>query len=297
MYYRYARTREARKRALIRLVGMVTAITLRKSGLLNLMGSHTVTIEEIPLQIRNLPQSLIGTRFAQISDLHMGPHFGAEDLYPSIVKINELQPEFLLITGDYVCDANGRVNDMLSPLLDLTVPTYAIMGNHDTWGHGWSIERVLAQASVHLMWNESAEVKPHLWLAGLDDVLCGRPNLRRALADANLNETTLLMVHEPDYFCKIVDDKTPIDAQFSGHTHGGQVRLPALRQSKFGSRMRPYILPTMGKIYVMGHYMIGHQSLYVNRGLGFTGPPLRLNCPPEISIFSLEPAMNSESLY
>lgn len=290
MYYGYARTREARKRALIRFAGTVTASTLHYTGLLDLLEAHTVQVEEVSLEIRNLLPSLSGTRFAQISDLHMGVHFGAEELYPSIRKINELQPEFLMITGDYICDEAGRVNEMLAPLSELTVPTYAIMGNHDTWGHGWSIERVLGQASVRLLWNESVEVKPHLWLVGLDDVLCGRPNLRRSLLDTKLHETKLLMVHEPDYFLKTVQDQVPVDVQFSGHTHGGQVRLPSTRKSDNGSHLRPYILPTMGKHYVMGHYKAGHQSLYVNRGLGFTGPPLRLNCPPEVTVFTLEGA-------
>lgn len=292
MYYGYAQTSEARRRALIRAAGIMTSTALRHSGLLSWMGSHTVTVEEIPLWIRDLPPSLSGTRFAQISDLHMGPHFRAEELYPSIQLINELQPEFLLLTGDYVSDEDGRVAEMLAPLCDLTVPAYAIWGNHDTWGHGWYVQRVLDQTSIKLLWNESIEVKPHLWLVGLDDVLCGHPNLRRALADTTLSDPKLLMVHEPDYFLKTVQLQAPIDVQLSGHTHGGQVRLPVLKPSQNGEQLpfnsRPYILPMMGKEYVMGHYQVGHQSLYVNRGLGFTGPPLRLNCPPEITVFTLE---------
>ncbi len=292
MYYSYARTREARKRDAIKFVGNLTAATLQRTGILDLIESHKVIVEEIPLTIQNLPPSLVGTRIAQISDLHMGVNFRAEELYPSIRKINELQPEFVMITGDYICDENGRVDEMLAPLQELACPAFAIWGNHDTWGHGWSIERVLSKAGVRLLWNESIEVKPHLWLVGLDDVLCGRPDLRRALSGTKPNASKLLMVHEPDYFLKIVKSQAPIDAQFSGHTHGGQIRLPTLGRNNNGygtqGGTRPYILPSMGKEYVMGLYRDGHQSLYVNRGLGFTGPPLRLNCPPEITLFTLQ---------
>lgn len=275
------------RRDVVGILGGITASTFKTFGLIEAFNAHQSVVEKISIPIRNLPEALIGTRFAQISDLHMGPDFKAEHLFPVIEKINALEPEFLMLTGDYVNDDKPLVNEMLVPLQALKMPAYGILGNHDGWGQEWAIQKVLNQTPVKLLWNRSIEVKPRLWLVGLDDVLCGRPNLPRALADAKPQDTKLLMVHEPDYFCKTVGAQVPVDAQFSGHTHGGQIRLPKLAQDANGSHIRPYVLPTMGKKYVMGYYQIGHQSLYVNRGLGFTGPPMRLNCKPEITLFSL----------
>lgn len=283
-----------RRRDVIGILGSIAADTLNALGLVDALSVHQPVVEEITLPISKLPHALVGTRFAQISDLHMGPHFGAEQLFPIIETVNALDPEFLMLTGDYANDGEPRVEEMLSPLQALSLPSYAIWGNHDGWGQGWHIQRVLQQTSVQILWNQSVEVKPHLWLVGLDDALCGRPNVPRALTGTKNEDTRLLMVHEPDYFRKVIAQQLPFAAQFSGHTHGGQVRMLSPIPDRTGSFIRPYILPTMGRYYVMGHYEEGERSLYVNRGLGFTGPALRLNCRPEITLFTLvrkEPTM------
>ncbi len=118
------------------------------------------------------------------------------------------------------------------------------------------------------------------WLAGCNDadyeVI---PDLNRAVPD-DPSAPVVLMVHEPDFADYVVQHpRFPlIDLMLSGHSHGGQIRLPFLG---------PLILPPMGKKYVEGHFLLGHMQLYVNRGLGTVGLPFRLNCPPEITHITL----------
>lgn len=268
----------------------MTARSLELAGIVNALDAHQIEVESVNVPVYGLPDHLTGTTFAQISDLHMSYHYQAPQLYEAVELINQASPEFLFITGDYVADNSDYLDEMIEPLSALKMPAFAILGNHDCWGNVWSVKRVFEQTSVCLLWNQSVEVKPQLWVIGLDDVLSGRPNLERALADCQMDEPKLLLVHEPDYFRRVIQLSAPIDAQFSGHTHGGQIRLPSLFPDINGEFLRPYVLPTLGEQYIMGKYQINDKFLYVNRGLGFTGPPLRLNARPEITLFSLYPA-------
>lgn len=274
-------------RDLIVLAGHLTAQSFELSGLLQILGAHQIEITHNAVPITGLPQHLIGTTIAQISDLHMSRHYKGAQLMSVVERINSLNPEFVMITGDYICEDDSYIEELIDPLNKLMMPAYAVLGNHDCWGNTWSICRALEQTPVRLLWNEAVEVSTGLWLVGLDDVLCGRPNLKRALEDVPADEPTLLMVHEPDYFTRVVHTSAPIDAQFSGHTHGGQIRLPSPLQGKNGQFLQAYILPDLGEQFVMGMYQLNGKILYTNRGLGFTGPPMRLNCRPEISMFRL----------
>ena len=118
-----------------------------------------------------------------------------------------------------------------------------------------------------------------MWLAGLDDVLRRRSDLRRALSGVPSDELTILLVHEPD-FADSVRGRS-VDLQLSGHSHGGQIRLPLIG---------PPYLPPLGKKYPQGLRQLDQLALYTNRGIGTIGVPARLNCPPEITLFTLRKA-------
>ncbi len=122
----------------------------------------------------------------------------------------------------------------------------------------------------------------YIWLCGTDDPGTRIPDLNLAIP-AYPTAPVILMCHEPDYVDHVI--RHPrfryIDLMLSGHTHGGQVRLPAIG---------PLILPPMGKKYIEGRFQFDHMQLYVNRGLGTVGLPFRLNCPAEITHFTLQRA-------
>jgi predicted MPP superfamily phosphohydrolase len=120
-----------------------------------------------------------------------------------------------------------------------------------------------------------------IWLSGLADVLNGKPkpDLDKAIPKAARidDEAVILLGHEPD-FAPEVAKRNNVDLMLSGHTHGGQVRIPFLPAM---------MLPIMGREYIEGHFQLGSMQLYVNRGIGAVTLPFRFNCPPEITVITL----------
>jgi len=114
------------------------------------------------------------------------------------------------------------------------------------------------------------------WLAGVNDVLSQTADLSKTLGSVPAGEAVVLLAHEPDFADEAAN--FPIDLQLSGHSHGGQVRIPLLP---------PLYLPKMAKKYVWGTYHIGPLTLYTTAGLGTIRVPVRLNCPPEITLLTL----------
>jgi predicted MPP superfamily phosphohydrolase len=125
-----------------------------------------------------------------------------------------------------------------------------------------------------------------LWLAGLDDPVCGRPDPDLAIPSSirNVpNEPVILMCHAPDFVDQLHEHPVgqAISLVLSGHTHGGQIRLPLIGALR---------LPPGGRKYVEGHFNVGSMQLYVNRGIGSVGVPFRFDCRPEITLFTLRSA-------
>jgi predicted MPP superfamily phosphohydrolase len=116
-------------------------------------------------------------------------------------------------------------------------------------------------------------------LDGLDDVWESKQDPRAALAGTPADECKLLLVHEPDYADEAA--RYPVDLQLSGHSHGGQINLPY-----YG----PPVLPYLGQKYPAGLYQVGKLAVYTNRGIGVIAPPIRLNCPPEVTLLTLHAA-------
>jgi predicted MPP superfamily phosphohydrolase len=122
-----------------------------------------------------------------------------------------------------------------------------------------------------------------LWIAGLGDVFFGREDLGRTMQRVPPGEPVIMLVHEPDYADTVAAYRKHVDLQLSGHSHGGQVRVP-------GVGAIPMVLPQWAHKYIMGHFRIGKMQLYTNRGLGTVGVPVRFNCPPEVTRITLRSA-------
>ncbi|HKC01118.1 MAG TPA: hypothetical protein VKD23_20205, partial [Terriglobales bacterium] len=144
------------------------------------------------------------------------------------------------------------------------------------------IRSQLVAQSIEVLVNCGLHVGPsagRLFLAGLDSVCTGVPDPSRAFAGCRETDTALALVHEPDYFPTMVK-LTPVQLQLSGHSHGGQIRLP----------LGPLILPRLGRIYHTGLYELNTRFVYTGRGLGMVELPLRFNCPPEPTEITLQAA-------
>ena len=227
--------------------------------------------------------ALDGLTIAFVTDTHVGPHFSADDLAPVIEHLRELRPDILLLGGDYICESPRFMPDAARALAEM-VPTarlgaWGVLGNHDLANIRERIVEPLQSIGVHVLENEAARVQTdrgELWIAGVADAMLAKPDLARTFADIPADAATILLWHEPD-LALFAARFAPM-LQLSGHTHGGQVQLPGIGA---------IALPKLGRRYASGSYLVGSMPLYVSNGIGMYRPPVRLNCPPELTVFRL----------
>jgi predicted MPP superfamily phosphohydrolase len=267
----------------------------------NEISRHEIDLIQRTFLIRNLPPAFHGFRIVQISDIHLDEFTEDFFLKEIIARINTLTPDLILITGDfcsrgplperYSLPAARRCAELLSTLH--CPQRYGILGNHDAVVGPLPIRDYMANNGIPILVNQYIPLErgaDRIWLAGVDDTLNGTPILELAipypiLAGKGADHTpVILLAHEPDYVQRVVAHPlaSRIDLVLSGHTHGGQIRLPGIG---------PVLLPPGGEHFPHGHYALGNLQLYVNRGIGTVGVPLRLNCPPEITLATLQPAL------
>lgn len=252
---------------------------------------HEVDLVPQTLAISNLPSAFHGFRIAQISDIHLEEFTEPFFLERIVHHVNALAPDMALLTGDFVTHGsltflNGqhaayRCAEILSTL---TSPLrYACLGNHDVSVSAPLVIEALTSNGIPVLVDEHVPIErsgSRFWLCGVNDP--GTTNPRLDLAVPPLPDgPVILMAHEPDYANVVVQHpRGPlVDVMLAGHTHGGQIRLPFLG---------PLVLPPMGKLYAEGLFHVRNMQLYVNRGIGTVGLPFRLNCPPEITVFTLQ---------
>lgn len=289
------------RRSLMWMIGGLLGTSVMGAGYARFIEPAYVQIDPITLTIAGLPAQLAGKRIAQISDIHIGAYFQPEGAAAAIQRVNQLGVDLLMLTGDFATvrerDHSQRsklrmqaLMSLVEPLRLAQMPMVAVSGNHDHWGGVDPVVRMLNEAGVRLLRNQAIPIDDGLWLAGVEDVWGGRPDLSAALRDVPAGATTLLMSHSPDYFDNVIQRNAPIVVQFSGHTHGGQVRLPRLTPGPDGLFSHALIIPEYGKRYPIGLRRVGDRIVYTNRGLGSWPIPYRFNCPPEITVFTLQQA-------
>jgi len=153
-------------------------------------------------------------------------------------------------------------------------------GHHDHYKGPEIVSRALGRAGVQVLVNEGVTIqhgRHSIYLAGIDSARAGTPSPETAFRNRRGDITTIVALHEPDFIDQLVP-RYPVDLQLSGHSHGGQVRLPVVG---------PLILPPMGAIYDMGLYRVGAAQVYTTRGIGTIHVNARLNCPPEVTAVTL----------
>jgi len=245
--------------------------------------------KKIEIHLARLPEAFEGFRIAQITDIHFGPYMDQELLERGVGLAQEFQPDVVTLTGDFVSHPLGRRNGPAGarhaePCADVFarwkgVPMLAVLGNHDHWNDAKIVAGTLAERGIRVLRNGSQAMEregQRLWIAGIDDLLDGSPDLRQTLAGIPENEATVLMAHEPDFADHAAG--FPVDLQLSGHSHGGQVRIPGIG---------PLILPPLAHKYHTGLNRVGRLQVYTSWGLGVINPPVRLNCPPEVTLITL----------
>lgn len=249
-----------------------------------------VDVTELALPVPGLHPALDGVRFVQLSDIHLGQYFSSQRLAHAITLVQKLDPRWVVLTGDYVGHSAGSAAGLIDPLRLLDVPIYAVYGNHDYWTDRATVTRHLNDAGATVLLNQAAAVEDGLWFAGVDDIWSGRPDLVAALRDVPAGAATVLLAHEPDFFDQVVAQEAPVTLQLSGHSHGGQVRIPRAEPDEAGYYSWAPILPDHGRRYPIGLRTKGTRRVYTNRGLGVWPLPFRFNCRPEITAVTLRAA-------
>ena len=251
---------------------------------------HELDVVPRPIPIKDLPGAFHGYRIAQISDIHLD-EFTEPFFFERVVhRINELAPDLVLITGDFITHGSltfiaGKhaVHRCAEILTTLTAPLrYAVLGNHDVSVGSQPIIDALKANGTPVLVDSYIPIErgsDHFWLSGACDPGTSTCYLDLAIPP-HPDAPVLFLCHEPDFIDTVIQHPRfpSIDLMISGHTHGGQVRLPFIG---------PLVLPPMGKKYVEGLFHFGHLQLYVNRGVGTVGLPFRFNCPPEITEITL----------
>jgi len=250
---------------------------------------HRLDIKQVTIQHENIPKSFHGCKIVQFSDTHLGFQYNLEQLKKHIITINNLEPDIIFFTGDLMDKPNQYPlkKALSNTLKQLNAPygKYAVYGNHDHGGYGTEIYmKIMKEANFNVLRNETLSVELEdgnkIYIAGIDDAMLGKPDIPWTLKGIPANSFSILLSHAPD----MADAASAIgvNIQLSGHSHGGQVKLPF-----YG----PLVTPPYGRKYIEGPYNVNKNVplfLYVNRGLGTTRLPFRFLSVPEITVFLLQ---------
>ncbi len=263
-------------------VGVVLSnLGLSVLGLFNATAA-AVRVKKIRVALSKLPQDLKEYRIIQVSDIHMGPTIGQDFIQTIVREVNALKPDLVAITGDLVDGTLTQLEGQTAPLKELRARdgVFFVTGNHEYYTG--DVDEWLAWLSgigIRSLRNEHITIRGGFDLAGTDD-FSARGNghhqdIPKALEGRGKDKPVILMAHQPRSFHEAKG--LGVDLQLSGHTHGGQI-YPFT-----------YVVGLF-QPYMAGLYQEGNSQLYVSRGTGYWGPPMRLGSPAEITEITLFPS-------
>ncbi len=243
-----------------------------------------VEVKPVTLTLPRLAPEFDGYRLVQIGDIHLDDWTKPERLIGIARKVNEQRPDLVAIMGDFASRSakqldTRRLTDALSRLMARD-GVVTILGNHDYLTGVELVRRCIREAGITELINDVRTLRrgdAALHVAGIDDVMEGRSRLDLVLEKLPESGAAILLAHEPD-FADVSAATGRFDLQLSGHSHGGQVRVPLLMR---------LALPPFSQRYTSGLYEVGGMIQYTNRGLGFVNMRLRFLCRPEITVFTL----------
>src|SRR5437867_1127101 len=243
-----------------------------------------LSLERQQIFLRRLPKALDGLRIVHLSDFHYGPLTNSKHLERAVEAANDLHPDLVALTGDYISHDRAYAAPCAEVVGRLRARhgVYAVLGNHDHWTDAALIADLFQAEGIRLLINEGMRVDlrgESFWLAGVNDTMVGLEDLSLSLAGSREDEMKLLLAHNPIILRRAA--RARVDLVLSGHTHGGQVTLRA--EKNRSGRPRRRLLRGLGRR--------GQTQIYVTRGLGTVVLPIRYGCPPEISLLELRSAL------
>ena len=244
-----------------------------------------IRIRPQSILLPNLPTAFDGKTLAVLTDFHHGPLVSIEFIRAAVAIAQGLDADAYALVGDFAHKGTHTAEQLpacLEAVSALRAPlgVFAVPGNHDMQDNGRIYREMIRATPLTDVTNRSHRVllgADALWFAGVDDFWWGKPNLNAALDGIPNGEAVILLAHNPDYAETNSDPR--VGVVLSGHTHGGQAYVPgcgtAWMPSKYGAKYRGGLARALGT------------QVFVSRGLGEAGVPIRLNCPPEINVLTL----------
>jgi uncharacterized protein len=255
-----------------------------------LIGRNACEMNEREIQIAGLPEQLSGFTIGLVTDVHSSLYMQKRDMDEYVRRMNDLGVDIVVIAGDLVNGNVDEVNPFAEAFSRLNAPMgiYGVLGNHDYYTRQPDrIARVATDAGVRILRNENLVLKKggsSIRIAGVDDAGTNQIAAQKmdiALKGEDNRLPTVLICHRPYFIEEAADRK--VGLVLSGHTHGGQVVFGRVG----GATMTPAALYSP---YVWGLYRKEQTQMYVSRGIGTVGVPIRINCPPELTRIILRPA-------
>lgn len=219
-------------------------------------------------------------KIADLTDLHTRGMGRPERKVLAILAREK--PDVILVTGDTLADPFGNYAacmEVYKRLSALNAPlgVWFVRGNWENKSPVRHERQFYHEAGINLLVDQNHQLRPDVWLIGLDDPSTSTPNLRQAFQGVPQNVYTIVAFHAPAFFRFIAGQANLV---LTGHTHGGQIRIPFVK---------PFWLPSGSGPYLEGWYEEKGSRMYVNRGVGMSEIPARFLCSPEVAIITVEP--------
>ncbi|WP_309728608.1 metallophosphoesterase [Chamaesiphon sp. OTE_75_metabat_556] len=265
----------------IKIVLVGCALVFLLSVYVHKIEPNWLEVTHTDIAIPKLDRAFDGYRIVQITDLHAGDGVSRAHLERVVELVNAQQPDLVVITGDHVSRKPRQHIDLLDTLAKLTPRdlTVSVLGNHDVFNDAEPIRTAIKQAGIVLLENTVYTIHRDLatlHIAGVGDVFAQQDRLDRVMAQLPATGAAIMLAHEPDFA-----DETAATGRFglqlSGHSHGGQIRIP----------LYDSYLPELARNYPLGRYQVKDMVQYTSRGIGTIKLYVRFNCRPEISVFKL----------
>ncbi len=248
------------------------------------MQSFNFDINKKRIKFNSIPDELKGLKIVQLSDIHAGIYLKKKNIMEAVEITNNLEPDLVVLTGDFVSNSEKYIYMCIESLsfLKPRLGIYSCIGNHDNWVNRSLVIEGLKSAGMNIMIEENQKLEYNgceFYIAGTEDMWYEhkKPDLNKALKNIPQDSFKILLSHQPELFDEA--EMRNVNLTLSGHYHGGQIAV-----SLFGMNLS---LGTFATSYISGLFMKNNSYLYVNNGIGFTGPPFRMNVPPEITMITL----------
>ena len=266
------------------------------SGYGGLLERRRFELEHFDILISGLSSSLSQLNIVQLTDIHVGPFMPPEELAQYVDAVNQLRPDLIALTGDFVTSSHDEVSPCVETLAKLKARygIFTCLGNHDSYaGVADELTRLFGENGICTLRNDATAVQmgnSKVGVLGIDDPRRGQSDLQRALraAQKDRREVNILLSHRPEIFPTAA--REGIDLVLSGHYHGGQVKLlPDPQGLSIARLMTPYA-EGLFRLPRATRSGAKEASLFVSRGVGISGLPIRINCPPQIAHLTLRKA-------